>query len=41
MFSDRKVSISPFEISVSSGATLRLWNVNKLFLLVLAPPSFA
>ena len=40
-FSDRKVSISPFEISVSSGATLRYWNVNKLFLLLLAPPSFA
>ena len=40
-FSDRKVSISPFEISISSGASLRHWNVNKLFLLLLAPPSFA
>ena len=42
MFSDRKVSISLFEIlSISSGDTLRLRNVNNSFLFVLAPPSFA
>lgn len=38
MFSDRKVSISPFEISVSLGATLRLWKCKQVVSLVTCAP---
>lgn len=42
MFPDRKDSISLIEIiSILSGDTWRVCDINKLFLLVLAPPSFA